>query len=55
MKMRDHFAKVAQAKGTFTNGTDKALVRAVTHEEVAKRINQLVSKYHFPLPVLQDV
>lgn len=55
MKMRDHFAKVAQAKGTFTNGTDQALVRGVTHDEVAKRINLLVSEYQFPLPVLQDV
>lgn len=33
MKIRDHFAKVAQAKGTFTNGTDQALVRAVTQSE----------------------
>lgn len=55
MKLRQHFARVAQAKGTFTNGTDQALVRAVTHEEVAKRINQLVSKNQFPLTVLQDV
>lgn len=55
MKYRKHFARVAQAKGTFTNGTDQALVRAVTHEEVAKRINQLVSEYRFPFPVLQDI
>ncbi|MEA0552937.1 hypothetical protein U1P98_04335 [Lysinibacillus irui] len=55
MKIRNHFTRVAQAKGTFTNGTDQALIRAVTHDKVAKRINQLVSEYQFPLPVLQDV
>lgn len=27
----------------------------MTTEEVADRINQLVSEYQFPLPVLQDV
>ncbi|UKJ43482.1 DUF6877 family protein [Lysinibacillus sp. ACHW1.5] len=58
MKMRDHLAKAALANGTFTNGTDKALVQAVkkmTHEEVAIRINQLINEYQFPLLVLQDV
>lgn len=33
MKMRDHFTKVAQDKGNFTNGTDQALVRAATQSE----------------------
>ncbi|GEM_PF-1426733 len=58
MKMREHFSKAALAKGTFTSGTDKALVQAVTkmtHEEIASRINQLINEYQFPLPVLQDV
>jgi len=27
----------------------------MTNEEVADRINQLISEYQFPLPVLQDV
>ncbi|WP_420704496.1 DUF6877 family protein [Lysinibacillus macroides] len=27
----------------------------MTHEEVAKYINQLISEYQFPLPVLQDI
>ncbi|MEK3727195.1 hypothetical protein [Lysinibacillus sp. FSL W8-0953] len=30
MKMREHFSKAALAKGTFTSGTDQALVRAAT-------------------------
>lgn len=58
IKMREHFGKVAQAKGTFSNNTDQSLVQAVTkptHEEIAKRINNLINEYEFPLPVLQDI
>lgn len=31
------------------------MVKHMTNEEVADRINQLISEYEFPLPVLQDV
>lgn len=58
IKMREHFAKVAEAKGTFTNNTDKSLVQAVTkskHEEIERHINKLINDYEFPLLVLQDV
>ena len=42
MKMRDHFAKVAQAKGNFTNGTDQALVRAVTQPDMEDNQEQKI-------------
>lgn len=42
MKMRDHFAEVAQAKGTFTNGTDQALVRAATQPEMEENQEQKI-------------
>lgn len=44
MKMRKHFTKVAQAKRTFTNGTDQALVRAVTQSEMEDNQEQKIER-----------
>ena len=41
MKIREHFTKVAQAKGTFTNSTDQALVRAVTQAEENQMLREI--------------
>ncbi|QPR69607.1 hypothetical protein I6G82_08490 [Lysinibacillus macroides] len=44
MKIREHFTKVAQAKGTFTNGTDQALVRTVTQSEMKDNQEQKIER-----------